>query len=124
MDSAHIRIRETRRRHGGPTETLNGAAMAITGPRRWLTAVTAALALTGRAAIGDGQPFDVRVTGPGPASATGDPSGEPAHPAFPIPADRALPPDCQQQLQAALNRQVRLAGPAVHGAPRRSPRPG
>ena len=54
MDSAHIRIRETRRRHGGPTETLNGAAMAITGPRRWLTAVTAALALTGHAAIRDG----------------------------------------------------------------------
>jgi len=59
--------------------------MAITGPRRWLTAVTAALALTGRAAIRDGQPFAVRVTGPGPASAAGDPSGEPAHPAVPIP---------------------------------------
>jgi len=83
--------------------------MAITGPRRWLTAVTAALALTGRTAIRDGQPFGVRVTGPAPASAAGDPSGEPAHPAFPIPADRALSPDRQQQVQAALNRQAGTA---------------
>jgi hypothetical protein len=73
------------------------------------------LALAGCTAISDGQPFAVRVTGPGPASVAGGPSGEPAHPVFPIAADRALPPDRQQQLQAALDRRVRLAGPAVRG---------
>jgi D-alanyl-D-alanine carboxypeptidase len=50
------------------------------------------------------------------SSVAGGPSGEPAHPAFPIVADRPLPADRQQQLQAALDRRVRLAGPTVRGA--------
>ena len=52
--------------------------MAITGPTwRWLAAVTAALALTGCTAIGDGQPFAVTVTGPAPASDAGATSADP-----------------------------------------------